>query len=148
VLLAALGAVALAGCADCRYDRRGMTVCEPPTAQPAGRAPARIASAVPPAAHERSAQKPPLPERVITAEKRVIAAENETRFVVLPDTEVVGRSRTYTGGQSDPDSCARQCLASKGCDAFAFSKETKVCYLVAQITQSNPDSSFVSGQLR
>ncbi len=101
-------------------------------------APARISFAAPLTAREAKA---PVPKRVLTA-------ENEAKFMVLHDTEVIGRSRTYTGGQSDPDSCAAQCLAQSGCDAFSFAKATKVCYLVTQVTESSTDASFVSGRLR
>lgn len=141
-LAAAIAGAALLGCAEFRNEgyakARGQPASASARSAKSTTPPARMAMTTPLAARE---QNVPLPQRVL-------AAENEARFVVLPDTEVVGRSRTYTGAQSTPDSCAAQCLASKGCDAFSFSKETRVCYLVTQITQSNPDSAFVSGRLR
>jgi hypothetical protein len=141
-LAAAILAAALLGCAEFGNERyaaaRGQHA--PASARSVKRTttPTRVATTTPLAAREPNL---PLP-------KRLLAAENEARFIVLPDTEVVGRSRSYTGEQTDPDTCAAQCLASKGCDAFSFSKETKVCYLVTQITQSNPESSFISGRVR
>jgi hypothetical protein len=101
-------------------------------------APARISLSAPLAAHEAKA---PL-------EVRVLTGENEAKFVVLHDTEAIGRARSFNGGQSDPDTCAAQCLAQSGCDAFSFAKETKVCYLVTHVTELSTDASFVSGRLR
>jgi hypothetical protein len=129
---------ALSGCAECQYDGYAMAPASAPAASTRRAAPARISFAAPLSARE---VKTPEPERVLTA-------ENDARFVVLRDTEVTGRSRTYTGGQSDPDSCAAQCLAQTGCEAFSFAKETKTCYLVTGVAELNSDTSFVSGRLR
>lgn len=68
--------------------------------------------------------------------------------MVSPGTEVVGRSRSYTGEQLDPNTCADQCLADTGCDAFAFDLNTKLCYRVGQITASIPNATFLSGTLK
>ena len=66
--------------------------------------------------------------------------------MVLPGTEMFGRTLTYNGEQLDADTCAEQCLVDSGCDAFSFNTGTKVCYRVGQITTSNPNPSFVSGR--
>ena len=68
--------------------------------------------------------------------------------MLLENTEAVGRSRSYTGDQSDPNNCAERCLATSGCDAFSFERETKLCFLVSQVTELNPNVSFVSGRLK
>lgn len=60
----------------------------------------------------------------------ILKPQNEASFLVLPDIEVAGRSRTFTGEKLDPDSCAERCLANKGCDAFSFEREAKLCYLI------------------
>jgi hypothetical protein len=130
-----MGAAALAGCAECPRHGYGMS----PTASiatPTG--PLRRASHAAPT-------KQGAPE---VARKRLLKPRNETRFAVLPDVEAAGRSRSFTGGQSDPDSCAEQCLASHGCNAFSFEKSTRLCYLIGQITEMNANAAFVSGRLR
>jgi hypothetical protein len=137
-VVVATATAALLGCAECHDDGYAMAPSSAPAPSARRAAPARISFAAPLSAREAKA---PGPEHVLTA-------QNDTRFVVLRDTEVVGRSRTYTGGQSDPDSCAAQCLAQTGCTAFSFGKETKICYLVAEVTELNSDASFVSGRLR
>jgi hypothetical protein len=128
----------LLGCAECHYDGHAMAPSSAPAPSTRRAAPARISYAAPLSAPE---QKAPEPERVLTA-------KNDAKFAVLPDTEVIGRSRTFTGGQSDPDSCAAQCLAQTGCEAFSFARETKICYLVTGVNEVNSDTSFVSGRLR
>lgn len=139
-LAVATATAALLGCAECHYDDYGyaMAPASTPGASTRRAAPARISFAAPLSARE---VKAPEPEPLLTA-------ENAARFVVLRDTEVAGRSRTFTGGQSDPDSCAAQCLAQTGCEAFSFARETKICYLVTGVTELNSDTSFVSGRLR
>ena len=137
-LAAAIATAALAGCAEYQHDGYARASGSTPVRATKRAAPARISFATPLAAHEAKA---PLEERVLTA-------ENDARFVVLHDTEAIGRSRSFNGGQSDPDTCAAQCLAQSGCDAFSFAKETKVCYLVTQVTELSTDASFVSGRLR
>lgn len=140
-LAAAIGAAALVGCAVCHYDDY---VTSPTASIPTP---------------TRSGTRIPLPDRTThparqkaepIARERVpiLKPQNEAKFVVLQDIEVVGRSRSYTGEQSDPDNCAERCLADKGCDAFSFERETKLCYLVRQITDLNSNASFVSGRLR
>jgi hypothetical protein len=137
-LAAAIATAALVGCAERQHDGYTMAPASAPVRSTKRAAPARISFATPLAAREAKA---PLEERVLTA-------ENEAKFVVLHDTEAIGRSRSFNGGQSDPDTCAAQCLAQSGCDAFSFAKETKVCYLVTQVTELSTDASFVSGRLR
>ncbi|MEZ0301989.1 MAG: PAN domain-containing protein [Hyphomicrobiaceae bacterium] len=137
-LAAAIATAALFGCAEYRHDGYAMAPGSSPVRSTKRAAPARISLAAPLAAHEAKA---PLEERVLTG-------ENEAKFVVLHDTEAIGRSRSFNGGQSNPDTCAAQCLAQSGCDAFSFAKETKVCYLVTQVTELSTDASFVSGRLR
>jgi hypothetical protein len=134
----AIVTAALLGCAECHDDGYAMAPSSASSQSTRRAAPARISYAAPLTTHEA---KVPLPERVLTA-------ENDARFLVLRDTEVAGRSRTFTGGQSDPDRCAAQCLAQTGCEAFSFAKETKICYLVTGVTETNSDTSFVSGRLR
>ena len=69
------------------------------------------------------------------------------QFNLLPGVEMVGRSRSYTGEEVDLETCAEQCRATR-CDAFSFNKETKICYLIRQITGSSSNPLFVSGRPR
>lgn len=77
----------------------------------------------------------------------MLKPRNQAKFVVLEGIEAVGRSRSYTGEQLDPDRCAEQCLATIGCDAFSFDIETMICSLVREVTAYNPSPSFLSGRL-
>ena len=78
----------------------------------------------------------------------ILKPENEARFLLLQDTEVIGRSRSYTGEELDPDRCAKRCLANTSCAAFSFDKETKICYLISEMTELESNRAFVSGRLR
>ena len=89
----------------------------------------------------REKAKPIARERV-----GILKPQKEAGFAVLPDIELVGRSRSYSGEPLEPDSCAERCLASKGCDGFSFERATKLCYLVSQITELNSNARFVSGR--
>jgi hypothetical protein len=134
----AAATAALLGCAECTYEGYAMAPASAPVPSARRAAPAPVSFA--PSVGARETRKP--------VAGRVLTADNSGRFVLLRDTEVVGRTRTYTGGQSDPENCAAQCLAQAGCDAFSFAKETKVCYLVTEVTELNSNASFVSGRLR
>ncbi len=131
VLLA--GAV-VAGCAECRHDVYSVA---PAAAVPIG--PGRRAAHA--AANTATEQTPVAPGRLLKP-------RNAAKFALLPDMEAVGRSRSYNGGQTDPDACAEQCLANKGCDAFSFEKTTRLCYLVTDVTELAANASFISGRLR
>ena len=131
VLLA--GAV-VAGCAECRHDVYSVA---PAAAVPIG--PGRRTAHA--AANTATEQTPVAPGRLLKP-------RNAAKFALLPDMEAVGRSRSYNGGQTDPDACAEQCLANKGCDAFSFEKSTRLCYLVTNVTEMTANASFISGRLR
>jgi|GEM_PF-6029995 len=159
--LLAAAAVLVGACADCACGptddlspprrasaaQRAAMVTLPRERPAAARAaPARAATAapaVPPAA-------PAAPRMETGAVDRAgpLAPHHQARFLVLPGTEAVGRSRTFSGGRSDPDSCAAQCLASSGCEAFSFERESGLCYLVSQVTELSANAAFLSGRLR
>jgi hypothetical protein len=132
--MVALAAVTLGGCAVCCYDGYGTS----PAAS----------SAAPSGSARRAARTSRAPPPTQAARGRVLKPRNAAKFAVLPDVEAVGRSRSYSGGQTDPDSCAEQCLASGGCDAFSFEKSTRLCYLVMSVTELTVNASFISGRAR
>jgi hypothetical protein len=158
-LAAVIGAVALVGCADCPpYDdiassgpvslpRRASAAR---TATPLTRAePTRQAAAMAPKAEPpKSGPTRPRAQSFTPERSLTLKPHNEARFLVLPDVEAIGRSRSYTGEPSDPNTCAERCLASAGCDAFSFERETRLCFLVSQVTELAANSAFVSGRLR
>jgi PAN domain len=146
--VAAVGVV-LFGCAECPYDDPVPTTVS--ISRPARPAAARSAArkAVPDRARQAAASPPKQETRTAAAEQaQTLKPQNNARFVVLENVEAVGRSRSFTGGQSDPNACAEQCLANSGCDAFSFERETKLCFLVSQVTELSANASFVSGRLR
>ncbi|NJO35013.1 MAG: hypothetical protein HC869_19750 [Rhodospirillales bacterium] len=128
----------LAGCAMCSFDDYVTT--GPPKSETRSARQDRGA----PVAHAADPKTKPVgPERT-----PILKPGNQVRFVLLQDTEVGGRSRSYTGEQLDPNSCAERCLANTTCGAFSFDKETKICYLISQLTELNSNPAFVSGRLR
>jgi hypothetical protein len=148
VAVAAVGVV-LFGCAECPYDDVVPTTVS--ISHPARPTPARSTArkAVPDRARQAAASPPKQETRIAAAEPaQTLKPRNKARFVVLENVEAVGRSRSFTGGQSDPNACAEQCLASSGCDAFSFERETRLCFLVSQVTELSANASFVSGRLR
>jgi hypothetical protein len=159
-LAAAIGAVALVGCADCPpYDdvaSPGPSVSLPRrasgarTATPITRPETtrQAAAAAPKAEAPKSEPLRPRAQTFTPQRPLTLKPHNEARFLVLPDVEAIGRSRSYTGEPSDPNACAERCLASTGCDAFSFERETKICFLVSQVTELAANSAFVSGRLR
>jgi len=126
-----LAGMIVAGCAECRHEVYGVA--------PVAQAPTR-----PPARPERAAANAAMvqPRAAVPALK----PRNAAKFALLPDVEAVGRARSFNGGQTDPDACAEQCLASKGCDAFSFEKSTRLCYLVTNVTEMTANASFISGR--
>jgi hypothetical protein len=150
-LTVTIGAAGLFGCAECPdYDL--VDAPTPSVSRPARSSPARAATPVTRADPVRQAAATAPPKQsamTIGAEHpQILKPQNEARFTLLHNVEAVGRSRTYTGDQSDPNSCAERCLAASGCEAFSFERETNLCYLVSQVTDLNANASFVSGRLR
>jgi hypothetical protein len=70
------------------------------------------------------------------------------QFSILDNIEIVGRTRTYSGQQTDPDRCSKKCLAETSCQAFSFNKINRFCYLIDGVTSMTSDPSFVSARLR
>jgi hypothetical protein len=145
-LAAAIGVAGLFGCAECPHDDVFPATAYAPI--PAGSGPTRSPTRAAPPERARYAATFREPEATAPARALAPKPQSKARFVLLENTEAVGRSRSYTGDQSDPHTCAERCLATKGCDAFSFERETKLCFLVSQVTELTPTVSFVSGRLR
>jgi PAN domain-containing protein len=136
-LAAVIATVVLVGCSVCGHE-------DDVTAPAPGRAITSKLSAR--AALVRHSRPGPVPKQ----EGKQIATQGagtlKPQFNLLQGVEMVGRSRSYTGEEVALEICTEQCRATQGCDAFSFNKETKICYLVRQITGSSPNPLFVSGR--
>jgi hypothetical protein len=139
VALAAALCLALFGCADCPY----YDGVRSPTGFVSSPARAAAARSARPASRPESAR-----QAAAAAPSPILKPRNQARFAVALNMEAVGRSRSYTGEPSDPNSCAERCLASSGCDAFSFEREARLCILVTQVTELTANASFVSGRLK
>lgn len=108
--------------------------------------PPRAATASTKPVHRTSAA---VPAKAASSERSgFLSSGNAARFVLLPDMEAIGQSRSYSNEPTDPDRCAEKCLASDACSAFSFEKSTKICYLISKVSSANANSAFISGRVR
>jgi hypothetical protein len=142
-LATTIGTMVLVGCTACPRDDHCASLVANRTASSPLRAQA-VAARTPRVARPAKLET----GSVAHQEAGPLTPRNQAKFMLSPGMEVVGRSRSYTGEQLDPNTCAEQCLVDTGCDAFAFDIDTKLCYRVGQITGSNPNPTFVSGTLK
>ena len=141
---AIMGTMLLVGCTTCPRDE----FCSSSTEAHSTRARLRDHAVADPKPRKARVAKRESSERPARQGAGLLSPQNQAQFLELPAIEIVGRSRSYTGDQLDPNTCAERCLADTACDAFAFDIGTKICYSIGQITASNPNPSFVSGRKR
>src|SRR5262245_23297683 len=105
-MLAIMGTILLAGCTACPRDNYCASAIEAPSAnaRPKAHAVTRAGPRIPRVANPES--KPSAGQAAA-----LLSPQNQAKFVELLAIEIVGRSRSYTGDQLDPNTCAEQCLS-------------------------------------